>query len=71
MRTVRELTKLKREKISGGVRLYARGELFVIEREKIGLVVNNSDNVLPFSAPNGEISVEAHGYKIFEKEGKG
>ena len=71
LRTVRELTKLKREKISGGVRLYARGELFVIEREKIGLVVNNSGNVLPFSAPNGEIFVEAYGYKIFEKEGKG
>lgn len=65
--TVRELARLKRSKIFGGVRLYAEGDLFVIEREKIGLVVNNSEHVSAFFAPNGKITVGARSYAVFER----
>ena len=65
--TVRSLIALKKQKIRGGVRMYAQGDLFVIEREAVGLAVNNTEHASVFFAPSGEVSVQPHSYVIWER----
>ena len=67
LRTVKALIALKKQKIRGGVKLYARGDLFVIERETITLAVNNTGHVSTISLPNGKISVQPYSYVITER----
>ena len=58
--TIKELIQLRKEKIKGKLRMFTEGELFVIEREKIFLAVNNTKDTLKY----GKIIVEPYSYKI-------
>ena len=58
--TIKELIRLRKEKIKGKLRMFTEGELFVIEREKIFLVVNNTKDTLKY----GKIILEPYSYKI-------
>ena len=61
--TIKELIRLRKEKIKGKLRMFTEGELFVIEREKIFLVVNNTKDTLKY----GKIILEPYSYKIIER----
>ena len=58
--TIKELIQLRKEKIKGKLRMFTEGELFVIEREKIFLAVNNTKDTLKY----GKIILEPYSYKI-------
>lgn len=58
--TIKELIQLRKEKIKGKLRMFTEGEIFVIEREKIFLAVNNTNNMLKY----GKITLEPYSYKI-------
>ena len=58
--TIKELIQLRKEKIKGKLRMFTEGEIFVIEREKIFLDVNNTNNMLKY----GKITLEPYSYKI-------
>lgn len=64
---VRRLTKLKREKIRGGVRMYVQGELFVMERGALTLLVNNTDRELSFSRDGERRFVKGQSHEILER----
>ena len=64
---VRRLTKLKREKIRGGVRMYVQGELFVMERGALTLLVNNTDRELSFSRDGEKRFVKGQSHEILER----
>ena len=61
--TIKELIQLRKEKIKGKLRMFTEGELFVIEREKIFLAVNNTKDTLKY----GKIILEPYSYKIIER----
>ena len=58
--TIKELIQLRKEKIKGKLRMFTEGEIFVIEREKIFLAVNNTKDTLKY----GKIILEPYSYKI-------
>ena len=58
--TIKELIQLRKEKIKGKLRMFTEGEIFVIEREKIFLAVNNTNDTLKY----GKITLEPYSYKI-------
>lgn len=60
LQTIKELIQLRKEKIKGKLRMITEGELFVIEREKIFLAVNNTKDTLKY----GKIILEPYSYKI-------
>ena len=41
--TVKDLIRLRKEQIGGGIRIYAQNDLLVIERGTLSLIVNNTD----------------------------
>lgn len=41
--TVKNLIRLRKEQIGGGIRIYAQNDLLVIERGTLSLIVNNTD----------------------------
>ncbi len=61
--TIKELIQLRKEKIKGKLRMFTEGEIFVIEREKIFLAVNNTKDTLKY----GKITLEPYSYKIIER----
>ena len=68
MDTVKTLTRLKREKIGGGARLYTQGELLVIERDKCLLAVNFTDRGLTFTEQTCCHEIGARSYAVIDKE---
>ena len=64
---VRSLTAL-RPKISGRTRIYAQGELVVIEREKLTLAVNATTQPLTFERQNCYHIIGARSYLILDRE---
>ena len=64
---VRSLTAL-RPKISGRARIYAQGELVVIEREKLTLAVNATAQPLTFEGQNCYHIIGARSYLILDRE---
>lgn len=61
--TIKELIQLRKEKIKGKLRMFTEGEIFVIEREKVFLAVNNTKDTLKY----GKITLEPYSYKIIER----
>ena len=52
--------KLRKEKIKGKIRMFTEGEIFILEREKISLAVNNTDKTLKL----GNTILKPQSYKI-------
>ena len=61
--TIKELIQLRKEKIKGKLRMFTEGEIFVIERGKIFLAVNNTKDTLKYD----KITLEPYSYKIIER----
>lgn len=66
--TVKHLILLKKQKINGTMKLYTQDEIFVCEREKLLLAVNNTDNTLDCVFCGKKSVIEPYSYKIFDKE---
>ena len=68
--TVRSLSSLKRKKLRGPLGIAAQGDLLIMQRGGVTLVVNNTSEALTYHADGTESRVAAQSFRILERRNR-